>query len=787
MNLTNIARLVALFAFELGLSSRLFAEAPTANYSFPAGGQRGTTVAARLGGCNLHDSPRLLRSSRSPIQVERLLPIDVLWFEGPLIPQPASQQKEDYPRDFSTPITIAPAMSLGTSTWRLATSQGVTPPLGFVVGDFAEVVEDEAEGATPAVQVALPITINGRIFPREDIDAWCFSAKAGEIVTCSVATSSFGSPLEARLEVRDSAGRSVGEQLPEGAATPALKFTATVDGLYEVRIHDIAFRGLQDFVYRLTVTAGSCLDGAYPLGGRRGTKTLLRLSGVNLLQPEAEFTLPSEGSEFIWRIEDKKSVWGEVKLDVDDFDNLLEVEPNDRISHPFTIPIVLNGRIQQPGDVDVWRFNAAKGIEYQFETRAARLGSPLDSVLELTDASGKLFVEADDSSAGQTDARLRFTAPADGEYLLRVRDRLASRGGSRFAYRVRVTSTEQPNFNLSLVSDFTNLERGKSASVKVLIDRGPGFREPVTIEVEGLPPGVTLASPSPLVIAPNQNDVQVQFQADDAARIMAIPLKIIGRSAHGTMELLRTASVSENVPLAAGDTAHWLAVTLPTPFKFVGIFETKFIPRGAVFVRKYRVERNGFEGPLVVQLADRQGRHLQGVTASPITIPSGQNDFEFAVTLPPLMEIGRTCRSTLVVSGVVSDPDSTLHTVSYSSNDQNNQMIALVDPGRLAIQLSRTTCSTTAGQRIELPFRLQRDRGMTNSVALDLVVPKGCRGVTAAPLEILAGESSGTLQINVDASAKGFDLRPLTIRATTRDERGLPVTAETALVLAPSQ
>ncbi len=787
MRITNITRLIAVFALELGLSSRLFAEAPTANYSFPAGGKRGTTAATRLGGCNLHDSPRLLSSNRSLIQVERLLPIGVLWFEGPLIPQPASQQKEDYPRDFLASVTIAPAMSLGTSTWRLATSQGVTPPLGFVVGDFAEVVENELEGAIPAVQVALPITINGRIFPREDVDAWCFTAKADEIVTCSVATSSFGSPLEARIEVRDSAGRSLGEQLPEGVSTPALKFTATVDGLYEVRIHDIAFRGLQDYVYRLTITAGPFLDAAYPLGGRRGARTLLRLSGVNLPQPEAEITLPREGTEFIWRMEDAKSAWGEVKLDVDDFDNLLEVEPNDTVAQAFAVPIVLNGRIQQPGDVDVWCFTATKGTEYQFETRAARLGSPLDSVLELTDASAKLFVEADDSGTGQTDARLRFTAPADGEYRLHVRDRLTSRGDTRFAYRVRVTSTEQPNFNLSLTADFTNLERGKSASIKVLIDRGPGFREPVTIEVEGLPPGVALASPSPIVIAPNQNDIQLQFKADADARITAVPLKIIGRSTQGTSELVRTARVSETVPLAAGDTAHWLAVTLPTPFKFVGSFETKFIPRGAVFVRKYRVERNGFEGPLEVQLADRQGRHLQGVTASPITIPSGQNDFEFAVTLPPLMEIGRTCRSTLIVSGVVTDSDSTLHTVSYSSNDQNNQMIALVDPGRLAVQLPRATYSATQGQRIELPFRLQRDRGLTNSVAIDLVVPHGCRGVTAAPLEILAGENSGTLQVQVDASASGFGLRPLTIRATTRDERGLPVTAETSLVLAPSQ
>ena len=35
--------------------SRAAADVPEALYIFPAGGQRGTTVDARIGGCNLHD------------------------------------------------------------------------------------------------------------------------------------------------------------------------------------------------------------------------------------------------------------------------------------------------------------------------------------------------------------------------------------------------------------------------------------------------------------------------------------------------------------------------------------------------------------------------------------------------------------------------------------------------------------------------------------------------------------------------------------------------------------
>ena len=787
------SRLTAITCLTLttGFSSLLFADPPTASYVFPAGGQRGTNVSARVGGCNLHDAPRLIWRGEGGAAPAKLSSIESIWFEGPVIPQPASQRSEDYPRDFSATLAIAPTAPLGLQTWRLATSQGVTSAWGFVVGAFPEVIEDEVDGQSPAVRIELPVTINGRIFPREDVDAWSFVAKAGQTVTCDVATSIFGSPLDARIEVRDSAGRILGEQLPEGTTTPALRFTAPVDGEYQVRIHDTAFGGLQDHVYRLTVMAGPCLDTVYPLGGRRGAKTRLELSGVNLPQPAVEITLPGEGSEFVWRLDDAKASWGDVRLDLDDFDELLEVEPNDTMPQSCSVPSVLNGRIQQPGDVDVWKFAAKKGIEYQFEARAARLGSLLDAVLEVTDADGKRLAEADDLANGQTDARLRFTAPADAEYRLIVRDRLASRGDARFAYRVRATSIKQPEFALSLTIDSVNVERGKTGNVKVTLDRGPGFKEPVAIEVEGLPPGVSFASPA--VIAANQKDVQLQFKAEADARITAVSLKIIGRAKVGDRELFRMARAID-LPPPQGTTAppgasdsFWLAVVPPTPFKFVGSFETKFIPRGAVFVRKYRVERNGFEGPLEVQLADRQGRHLQGVTASPVVVPADQSDFEFAVVLPPWMEIGRTCRSTLSVSGIVTDPDGTAHKVSYSSNDQNNQMIALVDPGRLAVQLPRTTFATAPGQRLELPLRLQRDRSLTNSVTVELVLPKGCRGVTASPLEIAGDQNTGTLAVELTAAASGLDLRSLTIRATTHDERGLPVTAETPLILVPSR
>ncbi len=781
--------LAACAGFVLGQHLAL-AEVPTANYIFPAGGQRGTTVSARIGGCNLSRAPRLVWSGTGVTAPTELQPTETVWFEGPVIPQPASQQKEDYPRDFAGALAIGADAPLGRQTWRLATSQGVTTAWGFIVGAFPEVVEQEFEGDAPAVRVELPVTINGRIFPREDVDAWAFAAKAGQTVTCRVATSEFGSPLDARIEVRGPNGQVLGEQLPEGNVTADLRFVVPADGDYQIRIHDIGFGGLQDHVYRLTVTTGPVLDAVYPLGGQRGTATAFELRGANLAQAASTINLPATGTEFVLRLPEDQRAFGAVRLDLDDYSEVLEIEPNEATPQTCLVPTVLNGRIQSPGDVDTWTFAAKKGIEYDFEVRAARLGSPLDAVVEITDAMGKRLVEADDSPGIQTDARLRWTAPADGEFRISIRDRLASRGDPRFAYRIRVVGAEQPEFTLASAIDTLILERGKTANLKVTLDRGPGFKEPVELSLVGLPAGITVTSPpSPFVIAANQREVQLTLKAEADARVAVAPVKVVGRAKVGDRELTAQATFQPVNPepgrVAVSDETRqfWIGVAVPTPFKFLGVFETKFISRGSVFVRKYHIDRNGYEGPLQVQLAERQGRHLQGVTASQVTVPAGESNFEFAVTLPPWMEIGRTCRSTLAVAGNVTDPDGTQHPVCFSSNDQNNQMIALVDPGRFAIQLPRSTLQAKPGQRVEVPVRIQRGPGLNNSVSIQLIASKAIQGVKASAIEIAGDATESKLAIEFSDMPSGIEVRPLTIRATTRDERGLPVTAETSLTL----
>ena len=757
----------------------VYADPPDAKYIFPAGGRRGTTVPVRIGGCNFHDQAQfqLMGSGiRAAAEISRM---PTLWFEGPVIPQPASQAKEDYPLDYANSMEIAADAPRGEHFWKASTAQGVTASLPFLVGDLPEVVEEEIPGVPNPVDVTLPVTANGRIFPREDVDAWRFSCQAGQTITCAVDALRLGSPLEARLELFDPQGQSIAESLSVPGSEAVLRFTAATAGQYTVKIHDIQFGGLQNYVYRLTISAGPYVDSVYPLGGRRDTEVTLELSGANLPDTRPTIKLPATTAlNYDYRVESAAVVSNAVALEVGDIPEVLEPDAG-AMATRVVFPATLNGRIQHPGEVDEWLFEAKKGDEFDVEVRAARLGSSLDAVLQIVDAQQKVLTENDDQANGQTDSRLRFQAPADGIYGVRLSDRLPDRGGARFAYRVRVLTAGKPEFELSLATDTVTIERGKPTPIKVTADRGPGVKEEIILQVDGLPAGVTVM---PLIIKPEQKDVTLSFQAADGAKVQAVPLKISGRIVKAGQELVQTAVIVNKLGIRRPDPV-WLAVALPTPFRFVGIFETKFMPRGSQYTRHYAIQRNGFEGPLEARLADQQGRHLQGVTGDPVSISPGQNEFDFTVKLQPFMEIGRTSRTTLSVMGVVTDTDGSRHVVSYSSNAQNDQMISIVDPGRLAITLERRSLPVIAGQSAKLAFRLQRSAGLAHPTQVELVIPPGVRGIKSQPVTVAAGEQSGILELTFDADAMGPFLAPLTVRATTLDDRKLPVINDASLEL----
>ena len=718
--------------FVLFVEATAQAEPPSTAYIFPAGGQRGTKVAVKVGGHYLHDKCRFEMLGPGVTAPDEIRRTETIWFEGPLIHQPASQQKEDYPQDFAGEVTIAADAPLGDRYCRVWNAQGAVPARRFVVGEWPEVVEQESDGQPLPVPVTLPVTINGRIFPREDVDVWEFQARAGQAITCSVAAGAIGSPLEARIEIRNAVGRTLVEASDGTGGDPMLHFMAPADGTYQLRIHDVRFDGLQHFIYRVTIADRRAADSA-------------SLATDKEKLPEQQ-----------------------------------EAEPNDTAAQAgaITAPAVAIGHIDRPGDRDVWSFAAKKGEPLSLDVQAARLGSPLSPVVVVRDSAGKELARADALASGGNDPQLAFNAPADGTYFVEVGERFASRGGAAFVYRLRL-APPQPKLRLELASDAVSVDRGKDQKLAVNVIREGGFNTPVTLAAEGLPEGVTAAE---VVVAANQNKGEMVFKADAAAHIAAARVRIVGKTELNGQPHSQVAVMPQRAGELPLDSVL-LAVTLPTPFKFQGEYAMNFLPCGSVIRKRFTLERGGYDGPLEVTLADKQARHLQGVTGPVLAVPAGATDFVYPMTLPPWMELGRTCRVVLMATGEVDDSHGGKHKICFTTGDQNNQMVNLISPPPLKVILDRKTLTVSQDGNVELTVHLKRDRAVTSAVRIELIVPRHIRDLRAAPIELSSEQNDGVLTIAAGPQPGPFNL-PLLIRATAR--RGDdPIVAETSLELVP--
>lgn len=753
-------------ALLVSLATCSLADEPAILYLFPAGGQRGATLTARVGGlCLGEGAPCEIVGPGVAIDGPLTLS-ETVWFEGPLLTQPASQQAENYPKDYLARFSIEAATPLGVRYLRVWNSQGATPSLKFEVGDLPETIENEVEGEPLAERVDTPITINGRIFPRQDVDVWSFVALAGETITAETTSARLGYPLLPRLEVYDPSGQRIAANEGAIAGDARLAFVAPRDGVYEVRIQDANNAGQQHYVYRLTLRKGPTVDRTFPLGGKRGETRSFEIAGVGLPPATVSIALPADAPDhFLAQVAVEGGAPLAVPLALDDLPSFGETGANEP---PLALPAALDGIISRPGEKDEWRISGTKGAEFLFDVQAARLGSRLDSVITLADEAGAELARVDDLADGQTDSQFRYVFPADGVYRLRIEDRLASRGDPRFAYRVRIAPPPAGDFSLTLASDAVTVLRGGQGKLKLRVQRLAGFAGPVALEFDGLPTGVSM---TPAEIPAGAAEVDLTLSADKAAPIDVGRVTIRGSAeiAPGQRET-RVARLVDERAASPLETAL-VAVGLPTPFKAIGTYEFCYVPRGSTLVRRYKIERGGFVGPLDVRLGDRQMRHLQGVTGGLVQVPEGVDEFEYAVYLPPWMELGRTSRTVVTLSGEIVEPDGKKHRVSFTSQNQNEQIVALVSSGPLAVRAAKQALVAKPGASLELSVSVARDRVAHLPVRVELVPPAHARGVTAEPITLASDQTEGTLSIHFDDFAGPFNA-PFSIRATTLSDDG---------------
>lgn len=379
----------------------------------PQGAPRGTTRRVTLNGIGVGLATRLIFAEPG--------------LSGALLPA----AKPD-PNRLEVELTIARDARVGNHLLTVATPLGIPAFQPFAVSPYAESPEVEPDDDASKVKaIALPATLIGTIDKPGDVDHFRFHSKAGESLVFEVVAKSLGSGLLASLAVLDAEGKTLAEAAPpDGVTDPVLTVTVPREGEVVLRVADADYAGSGNHFYRINTASAPYLTDAYPLGVQAGEATTVRVEGLNLRGTE-DVSMHPPADARAGQIREVPVRWPDGVSPINRRTVVVAEGPqrsegasdaNDRPegAEPIGIPGGFSGRIGHEGDVDFIRFDAKKGQRLIVEIFGRRLGSPLDSVIEILDAKGNPVPRAVLRPIDQTEVAFRdHTSSASGIRLTR--------------------------------------------------------------------------------------------------------------------------------------------------------------------------------------------------------------------------------------------------------------------------------------------------------------------------------------------------------------------------------
>jgi hypothetical protein len=619
---------------------------PTINSVAPLGVSRGAAVEMTVEGLNLAGASavyfsepgiqaRILRVKELPDLPDVRLgsngtpsTIDL----GPLPPR----------NQVTLELEISPDAEIGPVGFRLQTPLGTSPEARFVIEPYYGESPDREPNDSPeeAFESYQPTILVGAVSRPGDLDYYKLTVKAGEQLVFENTAAMLNSSLQPVVALYD-AGLNLLREFGGQGGREAQRFAYRFEeaGTYYVRVSDYQSGGSARHFYRILAGNFPIAVSAFPLGLRKGESAEIALAGHNLGAGKAAVKgepSPEDERAVIFRPQTPSgSAFNQVKLALGEEPEIAVSGSHTSLSaaQPITPPVTVNGKMLSAEHN--FRFRARKGEKLVFDVAAARLGSELDSIVEVLHPDGKpveratlraawetsvtlrdhdsasagiritawdglqvgdtvlvgselLEVEAmprtpdddmrftafdgqrqalldtspeahaldapvykvqihpagaqfasnglpvvrlsyrnDDGGPGYgKDSRLRFTAPADGEYIVRLRD-VRGHKGEPYAYRVTVRPP-RPDFQLSVTPRNPNVPRGGRIPVTVTALRLDDFDGPIEVSLEGLPAGLTSGKG---IIAPGQVSTTLLLSAGDSAAIEgAVPLRVTGRA-----------------------------------------------------------------------------------------------------------------------------------------------------------------------------------------------------------------------------------------------------------------
>lgn len=505
-------------------------------------------------------------------------------------------------------LTVPATASAGLYPVQVQTAGGKSAAVNLTVDLFRTNDEVEPNDSPRTAQaVILPASVAGAIGRAGDVDYFAFDAATRQEIGAQALTSTVGSKLELVLQLVDPDGRVIAE-----STSGLLGGTCPRAGRYAVGIRDRDYRGGAAMHYRLHIGPVAVVTGIFPPGARAGQETDVRLEGVHLGDKRSvKVKIPADaapGSRAPVPI--PTGALGSPAVAVGKFAETLE-------GPDMTIPVpgTANGRIDRPGAAQTWHFHASKGEQLIVEVQSRRLGSPLDSVIELFDSharpvpvatlrcQARTYVTFRDHDSTGSGIRIEsWSALAINDWVLVGQELL----------RIH-TLPRNPDDDCQFYSD-----RGQRLGWLGTTPTHHPMGEPM-YKVSLHPPGTTFP-PNGLPV------VTLNYRNDDGGPGMGKDSRLVfDPPADGDYQLRITDARGQGGALFA----YRLTVRPPAPsFKVQFSPTAPTVSRGSAVPIAVTAERiDGFEDAICVRLENLPA----GLSAPATAVPAGENSTSFAL------------------------------------------------------------------------------------------------------------------------------------------------------------
>ena len=729
---------------------------PTLSRIWPVGMERGTTRTFTVEGRNLENTNAVLFDA--PGLSAKVLNLNQL--PGATTSMDATSASVPLGHKYSAEIEVTAAKDVepGLHWLRFDTPRGTSNTAVVYIGSLPE-IEAKPAGGSPATNsayrdstitsepqaVTLPATLVGTIAKPGEVHTFAFQGKAGQEMVFQAMGAELGSSLKAELVLRDSArlGRSgVYSQGPDAV----LIYKLPADGQYTISITDRERGGDMNHYYRLNAGELPYVTGVFPLGVRAGQPSQVAMRGVNLggvhevkVNPPkwadgwTTVALPLAGATPL----------DTIKLGVGNEPEIVEHEPNDTPAEAqrVTLPVTINGHIDgssQSGsnsgsaDEDYFRFTARQGEPLTIEVAAARLGSPLDSVIEVLDGDGHPIPRATIRCLTQTQTTL------------------GDRDSRSRGFRLLSLSGLEPNDYLMIGDELVRLETIPDQPDEDVTLAGTGGRR---IAYLGTSPEVHAVETPVYKVDIEKPDAQfppnglpvfhLTLRNDDGGSGFGADSRLDFTAPRDGEYLLHLKDVRG---FQGPEFAYRVTLRDARPdFTLSASPGNPNVPQGGrlpVYVEANRTL--GYEGPIALV-----ARGLpKGMSAAAATIPAGQDSAVMIFSAAPDAAVGATPAPVEIVGRARIHGDDV---VRVSNEDEHLRVASVIPPPDVVVSADPAEVAIEPGKETTVTLHVQRENGFKGRVPCNVEnLPPGVHVVNVGLNGVLVTE---------DQTSRTFTLR----------------------------